>query len=103
MILLRLISWPYVRKHLLRSVLTAAGIVLGVALLVSMQTANQSVLHAFHDTVDRIAGKAQLDVSAGDAGFSEDVLERVQSLPQVRVAAPIIEAEADTGLPGQGK
>ena len=39
MILLRLISLPYVRKHLLRSVLTTAGIVLGVALLVGMQTA----------------------------------------------------------------
>ena len=44
MILLRLITWPYVRKHLLRSVLTTAGIVLGVALLVGMQTANRSVL-----------------------------------------------------------
>ena len=40
MILLRLISWPYIRKHLLRSILTTAGIVLGVALLVGMQTAN---------------------------------------------------------------
>src|ERR1035437_6432420 len=103
MILLRLISWPYVRKHLLRSVLTTAGIVLGVALLVGMQTANRSVLRAFNDTVDRIAGKAQLQVSAGDAGFSEEVLERVQSLREIRAAAPVIEAEADPGLPGQGK
>src|SRR5205085_10378869 len=62
-----------------------------------------SVLHAFNDTVDRIAGKAQLQVSAGDAGFSEDVLERVQSLREVRAAAPVIEAEADPGFPGQGK
>jgi putative ABC transport system permease protein len=103
MILLRLISWPYLRKHLLRSVLTTAGIVLGVALLVGMQTANQSVLAAFNDTVERIAGKAQLQVSAGDAGFSEDVLERVQSLREVRAAAPVIETEADTGFAGQGK
>ena len=103
MILLRLISWPYVRKHLLRSVLTTAGIVLGVALLVAMQAANQSVLSAFNDTVDRIAGKAQLEVTSGDAGFAEEVLERVQSLPQVRAAAPVIEAEADTGIAGQGK
>ena len=103
MILLRLITWPYVRKHLLRSVLTTAGIVLGVALLVGMQTANRSVLRAFNDTVDRIAGKTQLQVSAGDAGFSEDVLERVESLREIRAAAPVIEAEADPGLPGQGK
>ena len=101
MILLRLISWPYIRKHLLRSVLTTAGIVLGVALLVGMQTANHSVLRAFYQTVDRIAGKAQLQVSAGDSGFPEEVLERVQSIPQVRAAAPVIEASVDPGLKGK--
>ncbi len=103
MILLRLISWPYLRKHILRSVLTAAGIAIGVALLVGMHTANDSVERAFSDTVDRIAGKAQLQVSAGDAGFGEDVLERVQAVREVRVAAPVIEAEVETGIKGQGK
>ena len=103
MILLRLITWPYVRKHLLRSVLTTAGIVLGVALLVGMRTADQSVLRAFNQTVDRIAGKTQLQVTAGDSGFGEDVLERVQAVPEVRAAAPVIEASVDTGLPGQGR
>ena len=103
MILLRLISWPYVRKHLLRSVLTTAGIVLGVALLVGMQTANRSVLRAFNQTVERIAGKAQLQVSAGDSGFAEEVLEHLQSLPEVRAAAPVIESSVDSGLKGQGK
>ena len=33
MILLRLISWPYARRHLLRCLLTMAGIVLGLILL----------------------------------------------------------------------
>ena len=61
------------------------------------------MLRAFNDTVERIAGKAQLQVSAGDAGFGEDVLERVQSLREIRAAAPVIEAEADPGIPGQGK
>ena len=103
MILLRLISWPYLRKHLLRSLLTIAGIALGIALLVGMRTANDSVGRAFSDTVDRIAGKAQLQVDAGDAGFSEDVLERVQSVREVRAAAPVIEAEVETGIKGQGK
>ncbi len=103
MILLRLISLPYVRKHLLRSVLTTAGIVLGVALLVSMHSANRSVLQGFNQTVDRIAGKAQLQVSAGDSGVAEEVLERVQAVPQVRVASPDIEASVDTNLRDQGK
>ena len=62
MILLRLISWPYFRKHVLRTLLTTAGIVLGVAVFVGMHTANQSVFFAFSQTVDRIAGKTELQV-----------------------------------------
>ena len=100
--LLKLISWPYIRKHLGRWVLTAAGIVLGVAVFVGMHTANQSVLFAFRQTVDRIAGATQLQVSSGEAGFPEEVLDRVQADPQVRVAVPVIQAVVSTGLAGQG-
>jgi putative ABC transport system permease protein len=102
MILLRLISWPYFRKHVLRSLLTTAGIVLGVAVFVGMHTANQSVLFAFSRTVDRIAGKTELQVTAGETGFDEAVLERVQASPSVRVAVPVIEAVVDTNIPGEG-
>ena len=102
MILLRLITWPYLRKHLLRSVLTAGGIVLGVAVFVGMNSANESVLLAFSRTVDRIAGKTELQVSAGDNGFPEHVLEQVQSAPSVRVAVPVIEAVARTAISGEG-
>jgi hypothetical protein len=69
-ILLRLISWPYARKHLLRCFLTILGIVLGVAVFVGMHTANQSVLAAFRQTIDRIAGSTQLQVSAGEPGWT---------------------------------
>ncbi len=96
MILLRLISWPYARRHLLRTLLTAAGIVLGVAVFVGMHTANQSVLAAFHETIDRIAGQTQLQISAGEPGFDEDVLENVQNVREVRAAAPVIEATVST-------
>jgi len=102
MILLQLISWPYFRKHVLRTLLTTAGIVLGVAVFVGMHTANQSVLFAFSQTVDRIAGKTELQVTAGETGFDEDVLDRVQTAPSVRVAVPVIEAVVDTNIPGQG-
>jgi putative ABC transport system permease protein len=100
--LFRLISWPYIRQHFLRSVLTTTGIMLGVAVFVGMHTANGAVLRALYRTVDRIAGATQLQVSAGETGFDEEVLERVQALPQVRVAVPVIEAVVETGLAGQG-
>jgi putative ABC transport system permease protein len=102
MILLRLISWPYFRRHILRTALTTAGIVLGVAVFVGMHTANESVLSAFNHTVDRIAGKTELQVSAGETGFNESVLEEVQASPAVRIAVPVIEAVVDSRVAGQG-
>ena len=102
MILLRLITWPYLRKHVLRTVLTAGGIVLGVTVFVGMNSANESVLLAFARTVDRIAGKTELQVTAGENGFPEGVLEQVQSAPSVRVAVPVVEAVASTKISGEG-
>jgi putative ABC transport system permease protein len=102
MALLRLISWPYFRKHLLRTALTSAGIVLGVSVLVGMHTANQTVLEAFSRTVDRIAGKTELQVTSGEFGFNEDILEKVQAATSVRIAVPAIEAIVDPHIPGQG-
>ena len=96
--LLHLISWQYTRKHLLRTVLTMVGIVLGVAVFVGMHTANQSVLEAFHKTVDRIAGATELQVTAGEPGFAEEVLEQIQAIPEVRVAVPVIEATINPKL-----
>src|SRR5438477_8342170 len=100
--LLRLLSWPYLRRHLLRWALTLAGIAMGVGLFVAMHTANQSIFHAFDQTVDEIAGATQLQVSAGEFGFDESILERVQSVPEVGIAVPVIEATVDTKIPGQG-
>jgi len=102
MILLRLISWPYFRRHVLRTMLTVAGIVLGVAVFVGMHTANQTVLDGFSHTVDRIAGKTEIQVSAGETGFDEEILDRVQSASTVRVAVPVIEAVVDSNIQGQG-
>ena len=102
MILLRLISWPYLRKHVVRSVLTIAGIMLGVAVFVGMHTANESVLHAFRQTVNRVAGATQLQITAGEPGFPEEILERVQGLPEVRVAVPVIEAVVQPPFPNAG-
>src|SRR5215468_8277893 len=102
MMLLRLLTWPYLRRHVLRWVLTISGIVLGVAVFVAMHTANRSVFSAFDKTVDQIAGATQLQVTSGDFGFDESILEKVQSVPEVGVAVLIIEATVDTKLPEQG-
>ena len=102
MILFRLLSWQYARKHQVRSLLTIAGIALGVAVFVGMHAANRSIMSAFGRTVSRIAGATELEVSAGEAGFDEEALELVQQTPEVRLAVPIVEAVAAVDSKGQG-
>jgi putative ABC transport system permease protein len=87
---------------MLRWALTIAGIVLGVGVFVAMHTANRSVFSAFDKTIDQIAGATQLQVTNGDFGFDESILERVQAVPEVGVAVPVIEATVETKVPGQG-
>jgi putative ABC transport system permease protein len=102
LILLWLVSWPHLCRHVLRWTLTTVGIALGVAVFVGINAANRGVLAAFSLTVDRIAGRTELEVTVGDAGFPENVLEKVQGAPSVGAAVPVIEAVVDTKLAGQG-
>jgi len=102
MTLLRLISWQYFSKHRLRWFLTVFGILLGVAIYVGMHAAGGAVLTSLKDTVDRIAGKTQLQVTAGESGFPELVLEQVQAANAVAVAVPALEAVVQTGITGEG-
>src|SRR5688500_15530341 len=67
-----------------------------------MYAANQAVLAAFGQTINRIAGKTDLQITAGDTGFGEDVLDQVQSAATVRVAVPVIEAIVDLQPPSEG-
>ena len=100
--MLWLVSWQYVRKHAVRSALTLMAIVIGVSVFVAMRSANAAVLASFHETINRVAGATELQVTAGDVGFNEDVLETVQAVRQVRVAAPVVEAVVGSGLADQG-
>lgn len=102
MMLFLLLSWPYLRRHALRWALTLAGIALGVGVFVAIHTANRSTFHAFETTVNRIAGATQLQVTSGEFGFEEAVMERVQSVPQVAIAVPVIESTVETRVGSQG-
>jgi putative ABC transport system permease protein len=97
-----LLSLPYFAKHRLRSLLTLAGIALGVAVLVAMYEANQSVLAGLRQTIAQIAGAAELQVSAGDTGIPEELLDRVRSVAEVGSASPVVEAVVGTGRSGWG-
>src|SRR6058998_3338843 len=100
--LLRQISIPEFRRHLLRYILTLLGIVLGVAIFAAVRSANTSLRLALRDTIDQIAGKAVLQVTAGQAGVPEEAVDVIRSVPGVRAAVPVIEAVVRTTDARQG-
>ncbi|HKS17162.1 MAG TPA: FtsX-like permease family protein, partial [Planctomycetota bacterium] len=89
--LLRLFSWRPARRRPLRMLLGAASVALGVALFVSADVANTTVLRAFEETGERVGGRAKLRVTfASGMGVDEAALARIEALPGM-VAAPVLQ------------
>jgi putative ABC transport system permease protein len=96
------ISIPELRRHLLRYFLTVLGIALGVAVFTAIRSANTSLKMSLRDTIDQIAGKAVLQITAGNTGLPEPVLDDVRSVSGIRAAVPIVEAVVHTTDTSQG-
>jgi putative ABC transport system permease protein len=90
--LLRGVTWPYFKKHWVITLLTLSGVSLGVAVYIAIELSSSSLRVSLRRTVDKIAGKAQLEVMAGEAGVPEDTVEAVRAVAGVAAAQPIIEA-----------
>lgn len=89
-------------RHRLRTLFTVIGIGLGVAAMIGVRLVNDSAARSFERTVERLAGKAVLQISDGEAGVPEKLLDEVRRIPGVSVAAPVVEGSAPVaGLPGQ--
>lgn len=82
------------RRETLRSLLTVAGIAVGVAVLVAIQLANSSALRSFGESVDAVAGRANYTI-VSDAGLlDERLLLELQPLWEQSVRfAPVIDLE----------
>ena len=78
------------RIHRLRVAMTTLGIALGVAVFFAVRTANSALLDSLTLTVQRLAGKSTLEVTAGETGFPEEVLDTVRATPGVQLAEPVI-------------
>lgn len=78
------------RARWVRTVLTAAGIVVGVAAMVSVNATNNSTLNSINRFFDEAAGQSDLVVETAAAGeqFDEAVLSTVRRFPGVVTAAP---------------
>lgn len=85
--------------HKLRLGLTLMGIALGVAVFFAVRTANTTLVNSLATTVEKLAGRATLQVSAGEASLPEELLTTVRQTPDVLLAEPVIEKVVQTALP----
>ena len=77
-----------------RTLLTLLGVGLGVAVFVAIRLASHSALASFGDTVDAVAGKANLQVTASSEGLDERLYPQIRHQPGIEAAAPVIETYA---------
>jgi putative ABC transport system permease protein len=85
-------------RHLLekpgRTLLATLGVSLGIALYVAIQLINRSTSDSFRESMESLAGRSKLTVSAGETGFPEGVVDRLQKVPGVRTAVPLVVSRA---------
>lgn len=78
-----------------RSVLTIAGIGVGIAVLVSIQLANRSAIRSFEETVDAVAGRANYQLTPSAGTMDQKLLLDLQPLWKEDVRfAPVIDRDA---------
>lgn len=96
---LRGLAWRGLRARPLRTVLTSAGVALGVAVLYAGLATNAGIDASIERTVDILVGRADLRVATfGEAGLSDETLAIIDSTDGVAVAAPAIERRTYLGI-----
>ena len=85
----------FMRGSHARLALTVVALACGVALVCAVDLVNRAVFWAFAEIVDTMAGRAALQVSAGDRGlFAETVAAEIGSVAGVELAVPVVTATA---------
>jgi len=80
----------YVAQHRALALLNVLSIACGVAVFLAIQIANRSASRAFAASIDLVAGKAQLEVSAPANDLRDDVFPAVQKTAGVSAATPLV-------------
>jgi putative ABC transport system permease protein len=70
--------------------LTIMGVALGVAVLVAIDLANESAVASFRQSVDDVAGQAELTVRGNGMGLPGTTIAELGSLPAVAAVEPLI-------------
>ncbi len=85
--LLQFLSLRYWWRHKGAFALACLGVALGIAVFVSIQIANASVLNAFTASIDAVSGTANLQIRGGAGGLPDELFARIAALDDPRILA----------------
>lgn len=98
------VLWRASLRHLLRHPwligLSILGVALGVAVVVSIDLANESARRAFVLSGEAVAGRATHQIIGGPAGLPEELYRALRVEAGVRPSAPIVEAGVTVSCAG---
>jgi putative ABC transport system permease protein len=89
----RIFRWHvfrHLRRHPLLALLNILSVGLGVAVYLATQIANHSANRAFAATVDLVAGKAELEITAPAGHLPETIFPAVATASGISAATPIV-------------
>lgn len=89
----RIFRWHvlrHLRRHPLLALLNILSVALGVAVYLATQIANHSANRAFAATVDLVAGKAELEITAPAGNLAETCFPIVAATNGISAATPIV-------------
>jgi putative ABC transport system permease protein len=84
------VGWRHLLRHPWQSVLMVVGILLGVAVVVSIDLANASASRAFELSTEAVTGRATHQIADGPDGLDETIYTRLRREGVTRQAAPVI-------------
>jgi putative ABC transport system permease protein len=96
--LTRLLTFRSIRSRSLRFLLSAFGIVLGVAGLLAIRSTNQAALESISTLFQNTSGLAKLTVTTSavdEEGFSEEILSSIHKLDKIKVIDPMVMIRTD--------
>lgn len=84
------VMWRHVSHRPLQSILLVIGVMIGVAMMVAIDVANNSAARAFELSTEALVGKSTHEISGGSAGINEKLYTRIRTEIGWRDSAPIV-------------